>query len=72
MEDWMGSGWMTSPGGPWKDVQTSHSEMIQHLLERKTSVWIVDLQGVQGDQVYHSLLLDQFDPKHNQKKPKQT
>lgn len=27
LEDWMGSGWMTSPGGPWfvgKEDTTSH------------------------------------------------
>lgn len=37
-------------------------------LKRETSVWSVDLQEVQEVQVYRSLLLDQFDPRHEKQK----
>lgn len=37
-------------------------------LKRIPSVWNVDLQELQEVQVFHSLLLDQFDPRHDLKK----
>lgn len=39
-------------------------------LKRTPSVWSVDLQEVQEVQVFHSLLLDQFDPRHDKRKNK--
>lgn len=43
-------------------------EMTQ--LKRIPSVWNVDLQELQEVQVFRSLLLDQFDPRHDKKKSK--
>lgn len=84
MGAWMGSGWITSPGGPcygeMKGVSEKDGDYVnvhktkeirthtKGKIQNDSKVWCIDLQEGQEVQVCQSLPLVQFDPEQNKLK----
>lgn len=67
----MGSGWMTSPGGPWygemKNEEINASQRIRtEIITFLIVVQCVDSQEVQEVRSFQSLPLVQFDPEEEE------
>lgn len=63
--DWIGSGWITSPGGPWawkKKKKKKEKQLFFTQQNLRQKYWCKYSQEVQEDQLNRSLLLDQQDP----------